>query len=120
MDFSAHSMCSCSVCPALSCLCLLVPVCLYPILGVFYIDMSLLSYGFGGVATYKVPTVIPWAGVEPLLSPKGWGSVATPPPKPHWGGADSHVIWPGGVSRPHAHEFQCACVAGSLHLLRLT
>ena len=71
---------------------------LYPIPGVFYIDMSLLSYGFGGVATYKVPTVIPWAGVEPLLSPKGWGSVATSPPKPHWGGADSHVIWPGVCS----------------------
>ena len=49
--------------------------------------------GFSPSVGYDVR--LSWLGLSPSYPPKGWGSVATPPPKPHWGGADSHVIWPG-------------------------
>ena len=55
-----------------------------PVFTIIIIDYNRfdpVSYGFGGVATCKVPTVIPWAGVEPLLSPEGVGLSCNSSPK---------------------------------------
>ena len=78
----------------------LVSVCLYPLLVVLSVVIVIMPFSHTVWRSHhllgiRYQLLYLGLGLSPTYPPKGWGSVATPPPKPHWGGADSHVTRPG-------------------------